>query len=154
MAEPVFTCVIAEDETLLRQALFDQCLQGLTQSRSFGAGLLQACLGPPHGNGLRRIAGDVVLRIADGIGVRHVRFDIEHWRAVQQIDAGQVQAAGFHPFKPDHRLPDAVRPMRRASREDAERAVATQARWTNPQPGLGFERLVEKKQQPDMTDPL
>ncbi|MNG19159.1 hypothetical protein D3C84_1032910 [compost metagenome] len=57
---------------------------------------------PLHGNQLWRGAGDVVAGIIDPVGVGHVGFDVEHRRAIEQVDARKQQAAGFDLFQFHH----------------------------------------------------
>ncbi|VVN71271.1 hypothetical protein PS685_05047 [Pseudomonas fluorescens] len=114
--------------------------------------LLQRRIHPLHGNQLRRSAGDTVGRCVDDVGVRHVGFDVEDRRAVEQVDAGDPQAIGFNLVQLDHGLADAIGPVCRTGGKHPHGFVAAEARRADFQAGLFFQGLMEQEQQPDMAD--
>lgn len=52
------------------------------------------------------------------VGVRNVRFDVEHGCALEHVDAAHVQREPLHGCELEHAETDRVRPVRRARRED------------------------------------
>ncbi len=114
--------------------------------------LLQCCVCPLHVNQLRRSAGDAVGGVGDDVGVRHVRFDVENRRAVEQIDTRDEQAIGFDLVQFHHGLANAIRAVGGASGEDAHGLVAAEPGRAHFQARFVFQGLVEQEQQPDVTD--
>ncbi|MNY39759.1 hypothetical protein D3C86_1744610 [compost metagenome] len=131
---------------ILRQALLDQLHQGLAKALSVPVRLLQCRSRPLHGNQQRRSAGDAVGRRIDDIGVRHVRFDVDDRRAVEQVDAGYPQATGFDLVQLHHGLPDAIGPMGRTGGKYPHGLVAAEARRADFQAGLFFQGLMKQEQ--------
>ncbi|MNN79661.1 hypothetical protein D3C81_1963240 [compost metagenome] len=66
------------------------------------AGLGQGAIAPVHGNRGRRIAGHQVARPGDAVGIGHIRLDIQHRRAIEQIDAGQQQPPRLHTLQANY----------------------------------------------------
>ncbi len=83
------------------------------------ASLLQRGVLPVHRYQGWCSTGDVVGRVGDCIGVGYVGLDVQHRRAIQQVDAGQPESPRLDLVQLDHRLADAIGAMGGAGGEHA-----------------------------------
>mmetsp|Transcript_47137 Transcript_47137/g.156232 ORF Transcript_47137/g.156232 Transcript_47137/m.156232 type:complete len:326 (-) Transcript_47137:171-1148(-) len=86
-----------------------------------------------------------------GVGERDVRLDVDHRRAVAQVDARQVQRVPLDSEQPHERQADAVGAVRRAGRVEAG-LCAVQPRRAHLRLRRAAAVAVEEPQQPDVRE--
>src|SRR5690606_30129410 len=139
---------------ILRQTLLDQFDQRLAEALRVSPGLDQRLVIPDHREQRGRRIRQGVAGLGDGIGIGNIGFDVEHGGAIEQIDAGNVQATGLDAIEPHHRLPDRVGAMGGPAGEYAYAAVAAQPGRTHAQVIGSAGGGMEHEQQPQVADTL